>query len=127
MAAVFNHEPFALNSSPEDVWFCMGEPRKDAKSKRPKAGLFAVPEAAAIAAELRSNPVWQELYETYCDVVGTEAQYGEEFNRFRKAAKAKAEALLAAEGEEEERTEEQKDIITENIKRFRRRTRPWTI
>ena len=77
-------------------WFCMGEPKKDSKAKRPKAALLALPEAAGIAAELRNNPEWQDLYDKYCDVCGTEAQYGEAFLAFLKKAKAKSDALAKA-------------------------------
>ena len=96
VGAVLNCEPFALGSTPEDVWYCMGEPKKDSKAKRPKAALLALPEAAGIAAELRNNPEWQDLYDKYCDVCGTEAQYGEAFLAFLQKAKAKSDALARA-------------------------------
>lgn len=75
-AATLKPKPHYLGSTPEDVWFCFGQP---GEKKSTAAQLKRVEEASGIASEFRSNKAWQQFLTEFCDHVGTEDTHGAEY------------------------------------------------
>ena len=73
--AVLSPIPFDSGSAPEHVWYAFGQ----LGNKKKACALSAIPQANAVAMELRSNQVWTQIYEEYCDFTGTEHSYVCEF------------------------------------------------